>query len=74
MSSRDAEGRSVYDNAPDEKFIDWLNSLKPVDRLQTLFDGCEFATTTQTVNIHDWIVPGNTLSKSNPVYYDRLFA
>jgi len=61
----DAEGRNVYDNAPNEEFKDWLDSLKPVE---TLFDGMDFAAATQTT------VVSGTLFESNLIYYDRLYA
>ena len=61
----DAEGRNVYDNAPNEVFKDWLDSLKPVE---TLLDGMDFAAATQTT------VVSGTLFESNLIYYDRLYA
>ena len=64
MSICDAEGRNVYDNAPNEEFKDWLYELKPVE---TLLDGYDFATATQTV-------VSDTLFEGNLIYYDRLNA
>ena len=62
MSICDAEGRNVYDNAPNKEFKDWLYELKPVE---TLFDGYDFAAATQTT------VVSGTLFESNLIYYDR---
>ena len=52
MLTLDAEGYSVYDNAPNKVFKDWLNSPKPV---KTLIDGCGFSTATanQTFSSHE---------------------
>jgi hypothetical protein len=65
MSIRDAEGRNVYDNAPNKEFKDWLYELKPVE---TLFDGYDSAAATQTT------VVSGTLFESDLTYYERLFA